>query len=312
MRSAFIGALVQIARQDPRVVLLTGDLGFTVIEPFRDEFPDRFYNAGVAEQNMVGTATGLAEAGFIPFVYSIVTFASLRAYEFVRNGPIAHRLRVRIIGVGGGFDYGTAGFTHYGLEDLGIMRMQPGITVLAPADHRQAVAALNSTYELDGPVYYRIGKDESRLVEGLEGRFELGRADLVGEGEDVLLITIGSMACEVVEAAGRLSAHGVRCSVLVVSSFNPFPVDDLRQALSRFSIAITIEAHYAAGGLGSAVAEVIADHGIACRLVRRGVNETPLGVTGSSGYMSKFHGLASEGLADTVLRTIEELSITNG
>jgi transketolase len=260
---------------------------------------------------MVGLATGLAEAGFIPFVYSIVTFASLRAFEFVRNGPIAHRLPVRIIGVGGGFDYGTAGFTHYGLEDLGIMRIQPGMTVVAPADHVQAVSALTCTYELDGPVFYRIGKDESRVVDGLDGRFQLGRAELVRRGEHVLLITIGGQASEVVDAADRLSAQGVMCSVLVVSSFNPLPEADLRKALSRFPIAITVEAHYSVGGLGSAVAEVIADHGIGCRLVRFGVKDTPTGRVGSSGYMSGNHGLTSEALAAR-LGTIEELSFTHG
>ena len=125
MRGAFVRTLMGLAERDPRILLLTGDLGYTVLEPFAERFPDRFFNVGVAEQNMVGLATGLAGAGFIPFVYSIVTFASLRAYEFIRNGPILHHLPVRIVGVGGGFEYGTAGATHHGLEDVGVMRIQP-------------------------------------------------------------------------------------------------------------------------------------------------------------------------------------------
>src|SRR5260221_14312183 len=123
MRGAFVRTLIELAHQNPEIVLLTGDLGFMALEPFADAFPDRFYNAGVAEQNMVGLATGLAEAGFVPFVYSIVTFATLRPYEFIRNGPIAHQLRVRIVGIGGGFEYGAAGHSHPGLQDVGVMRI---------------------------------------------------------------------------------------------------------------------------------------------------------------------------------------------
>ena len=142
MRATFIRTLVELAEEDKRIVLLTGDLGFTVVEPFAERFPDRFFNVGVAEQNMIGVATGLAEAGFVPFAYSIATFATLRSYEFVRNGPVLHRLPVRIVGVGGGLEYGMNGLTHYALEDIAVMRTQPGMTVLAPADFQQARTAL--------------------------------------------------------------------------------------------------------------------------------------------------------------------------
>src|SRR5919199_236251 len=154
MRLEFVKTLVEMAAEDARILLLTGDLGYLVLEPFRERFPERFFNVGVAEQNMVGLATGLAEAGFLPFTYSIATFASLRPYEFIRNGPILHQLPVRIVGVGGGFEYGHAGPTHHGLEDVGIMRVQPGITLISPADHEQARAAMLSTWDVPGPVYY--------------------------------------------------------------------------------------------------------------------------------------------------------------
>src|SRR5436853_680652 len=213
MRRAFVNTLVELAERDPRILLLTGDLGFRALEPFRDRFPERFFNVGVAEQNVVGLATGLAEAGFIPFVYSIATFATLRPYEFIRNGPILHHLPVRIIGVGGGFDYGSAGPTHYGLEDLGVMRIQPGIGVVCPADHEQAAAALAATWDLPGPLYYRIGKDEKNCVPGLGGRFRLGAADQVREGTDLLVVACGAIACQAVAAAAALAAEGVECSV---------------------------------------------------------------------------------------------------
>ena len=310
MRGAFIRGLVEIADRDPRVLLVTGDLGFTVIEPFADRYPERFFNAGVSEQNMVGLATGLAEAGFIPFVYSIATFATLRPYEFIRNGPILHHLPVRIIGVGGGFDYGPAGPTHYGLEDLGIMRIQPGIGVVCPADHEQAAAALAATWDLPGPVYYRIGKDEKTCVPGLGGRFRLGAADQVREGTDLLIVASGAIACQAVAAADALAAEGAGCSVLVVSSLNPPPAADLADALGRFGVALTVESHYVTGGLGSLVAEVIAENGIGCRLVRCGVDRGPDGRTGSERWMHAQSGLSVEGLVTSVRGALSGACLT--
>lgn len=192
MRGAFAKTLSELADRDRRVMLLTGDLGYMALEPFAEWHPDRFINVGVAEQNMVGIATGLAEAGFVPFVYSIVTFATLRPYEFIRNGPVLHRLPVRIVGIGGGFEYGHAGPTHHGTEDVGVMRTLPGITVLAPADHRQTRTAIEATWDIPGPIYYRLGKDDKTVVPGLNGRFELGRAEMIRTGRDVLLVTMGA------------------------------------------------------------------------------------------------------------------------
>lgn len=306
MRVTFVRTLIGLAEADPRVVLLTGDLGFSVIEPFVDRFPDRFYNAGVAEQNMVGLATGLAEAGFVPFVYSIATFASLRPYEFIRNGPVLHQLPVRIVGIGGGFEYGHAGPTHYGVEDLGIMRMQAGLTVVCPADYRQAEAAVMATWDLPGPVYYRLGKDEKTTVPGLDGRFALDRVAWVREGPDLALLTAGSIATEVVRVADRLAEGGVEASVGIVASLNPGPVEDLADALHGFRMALTVEAHRHVGGLGSLVSEVVAERGIPCRVIRRGVSG-PLGVEeGGEKFLLTRHGLTAEDLADSALKALAD------
>ena len=296
MRTAFVSSLAQLAERDDRIILLTGDLGFTVLEPFADAYPDRFFNVGVAEQNMMGLATGLAEAGFTPFVYSIATFASMRAYEFIRNGPVLHRLPVRIVGVGGGMDYGHNGVTHYALEDVAIMRVQPTLTVAAPADAEQAGAAVTAVQQLPGPVYLRLGK-ETDSVAGLDGRFELGRAALIGDGEDLAIVALGPMAAQAVEAAEVLASRGVHATVAVISSFNPSPVDDLVELLGSVSVAVTAEAHYVQGGLGSFVAEVIAERGLACRLVRLGVRDVPVGDTGSRSYLFERHGLSARCIA---------------
>lgn len=303
MRAEFAAELVAVAREDPRVVLLTGDLGFAVLEPFAEEFPDRFFNVGVAEQNMLGLATGLADAGFLPFAYSIATFASMRGYEFLRNGAALHELPVRLVGMGAGFDYGHNGVTHYALEDVAIMRAQPAVCTITPADADQARRALRATLELPGPSYFRLCKEGSS-VPGLEGRFELGRAAVIAEGEDVALIALGNMASTAVTAAQELSRSGISASVIVVSSFNPSPIEDIAELLDGMPLAVTLEAHYLTGGLGSFVAEVIAERGLGCRLVRAGVAEMPRGATGSPGYLYERVGLSPEQIARVTADTL--------
>jgi transketolase len=304
MRGAFVRGLVEVAARDERVVLLTGDLGFMALEPFADAYPERFINVGVAEQNMVGVACGLAESGFLPFCYSIATFASMRGYEFIRNAAAIHRLSIRIVGIGGGFEYGAAGLSHHGLEDVGVMRIQPNITVVVPADHRQTLSAVRATWDLPGPIYYRIGKDDRREVPGLEGRFELGRVDVLGSGADLLLLSMGAVSADAAMAVETLSASGVSSTLGIVSTLNPPPVADLVDLLSRFPVAITVEAHQVTGGLGSLACEVVAENGIGCKVVRLGASGPPSGVSGSDAFLNRRHGLDCDSLAATARNAV--------
>lgn len=301
MRNAFAAWLCKAAERDERVRLLTGDLGFTVFDEFAERFPDRFLNVGVAEQNMVGVATGLAESGFIPFVYSIATFASMRPYEFIRNGPLLHELPVRVVGVGAGFDYGANGVTHYALEDVAIMRAQPGMTVVAPADREQTTAALDATWDSTGPLYLRLGKGGDR-VPGLGGGFELGRSTSLTSGDDLALIALGSIAGEAVAAADELVERGLSTSVVVVSSFTAEPDDEIARVLAEVPLALTIEAGYVNGGLGSCVAELIAERGLPCRLRRCGVKAMPLGRSGSQSFLNDEAGISARRIVETALR----------
>ncbi len=304
MRNDFIDELVSLAEEDERIMLLTGDLGFMVLEGFQQRFPDRFINCGVSEQNMLGVATGLAEAGFVPFVYSIATFSSLRPYEFIRNGPALHNLPVRIVGVGGGFDYGHNGITHFALEDYAVMRAQPRITTIAPADADQARAALHASRDVTGPVYFRISKRGDALP-GLDGRFGLGELATVREGNDAAILAIGSIAHEAVAAAELLAEHNIDASVSIVSSFNPSPVEEIAAVLSEMPTVLTIEAHYRDGGLGSLVAETIAERSLDCRLLRAGVGRMPAGETGSQAFLEDRHGLSAPRLAEQLERALD-------
>ncbi|MDQ6727880.1 MAG: 1-deoxy-D-xylulose-5-phosphate synthase [Actinomycetota bacterium] len=297
MRQAFIQALTELADHDASIVLLTGDLGYTVLEPFAERFPERFFNVGVAEQNMVGLATGLAASGFRPYVYSIATFASMRPYEFFRNGPVLHQVPVHLVGVGGGFDYGHNGATHFALEDVGIMRLQPQLTVVAPADAAQTATAMAATAHTAGPVYLRLGKGTGP-IEGLDGRFRLGHLELLGTGDDVAILTYGGITAEAVIAAELLRDQGIGVTVAVAGCIAPIPSDDIASLLRGVRLAVTLEAHYSIGGLGSLVAEVASGLGLRCPVVRCGVTTVPTGATGDQGYLHEKYRLTGRHVAD--------------
>jgi len=302
VRRSFVAELDELMGEDRRVVLLTADLGYSVLEPLGVNHPGRVINVGAAEQNMMGVAAGLAHSGLIPFTYSIATFATLRGYEFVRGGAIVHGLPVRIVGIGGGFEYGAAGVSHYALEDLGLMRAQPGMTVIAPADGAQARAALRATWDLPGPVYYRIGKVELPPLLELAGRFRLGRLEQLLPPANLVMIASGAAARLALAACTRLREAGVECSLAVAACLAPEPRTDLIALLSQAHAAVTVETHYRENGLGSLVAQVIAEEGLGCRLVRAGVDSVPQTYVGSQPYMESVFGLDTTGLMAAVNR----------
>jgi len=293
-----------LASSDDRIVLMTGDLGFMALEPFRERFPCRFINAGVAEQNMIGVATGLADAGFRPYAYSIATFASLRPFEFIRNGPVMHKLPVRIVGMGMGFEYGHSGSSHYALEDVGALRTLPGLTIVVPADPSQAATAIRDTQDVAGPVYYSLGKDDKISVPGLNGRFELGRVQVVRQGGDAAIVTMGSISQEAVAGAAELSKRGVEATVIVVSNFSPDPEDQLVDLLSPFRSVVSLEAQTVSGGLGAFVAHVIASHGLPCRLRVMGVRTSFDGTSGHQPERWRKHSLDRNSIVEVVLGAV--------
>lgn len=305
MRGTFIKTLTELAATDERIVLLTADLGFMAIESFSERFPERFFNVGVAEQNMVGLATGLAEAGLIPFIYSIVPFAVLRPYEFIRNGPLQHRLPVRIVGVGAGLDYSTNGLSHYAVDDIGVMRVQPNLRIIAPADAEQTHHALLATWNLPETIYYRLGKDDRIRIAGLNGRFALDQVELVSRGENakILLLATGSIATEMLQASRLLAQMNIQCDTGVLATLNPPPTKALSELLGAYDRVCTIEAHYLSGGLGSLICEVIAEHHLQCKILRFGIREID-SITGSLDFMYRKHGLSAEQIAQKVKKFI--------
>jgi transketolase len=286
--------------------LITGDLGFSVIEPFCEEFPDRFINVGVAEQNMAGIGTGLALSGFIPFLYSISTFASMRPYEFLRNGPIHHHLPLRVIGVGTGFEYGSAGFTHHVLEDVGLFRLQPTMGIYSPADDAQTANVLSQTYADDGPTYYRLSKNQSAPIPGLRGKFEKGKIESLGDGDDVLLLALGSMCSEAIEAQTLLKTVGIHTRVGVVSDLR-LSDHELCSLIKTCKSVLTIEAHYVRGGLATMVAETLSRTRISVPFACMGIEGTHDRNTGSLQWYNHRHALTAEGIASRASSLLGEL-----
>ena len=303
MRTAFVDGLCRLGELDERVVLLTADLGWSVLERFAERFPDRFVNVGVAEQNMLGIATGLAREGLVPFVYSIATFASMRCYEQFRNGPVLHGLPVRVVGTGGGFAYGHAGPTHHAIEDLSIARTLPGLAVVAPADGPQTRSILRRSRRHPGPMYLRIDKTDHPDIAALEGRFAFDRPMLVRPGADVLLLTTGSIVHETLRAADEIETHGISAAVGHLAHLPFRGGAPLVRLLKRYREIVTIEEATLAGGLGSLVAETIAEERLGAGLTRLGVDALVRGY-GARPYLLEQHGLDAASIARRVVTQI--------
>lgn len=299
MRQAFVAALTELAARDERILLLTADLGFSFLEPFRDRFPDRFFNVGVAEANLIGLATGLAEDGYVPFTYTMAAFALPRAFEMVRNGPVAHRLPVRIVGVGGGFDYGTNGPTHHALDDLALARALRGLEVFVPIDDPQARAAMLATAGRQGPIYLRLGTEERGTLTACDDPFAPGHLTVLKprtDPRDVGILALGASAFDAIEAANVLESAGVTVSVAGVSCLRPMPVEGVRETASTSRLIVTVEAHGRDGGLGSLVAEILTEARLQTPLVRIGVTGGDV-VPGSPPFLRSELGLDGASLA---------------
>lgn len=308
MRTAFFDTLGRLAAQDERLMLLTGDLGFGVVEGFAQRFPDRFVNVGVAEQNMTGVATGLALSGKVVFTYSIANFPTLRCLEQIRNGPCYHQANVKVVSVGGGLAYGSLGMSHHATEDLAIMRALPNMTVEAPGDPVEAAAATEALLALPGPAYLRLGRAGEPIVHRQAIPFELGRALCLRDGEDVTLMSTGGMLATTVEVAAVLADKGVSCRVLSMHTVKPLDVVAVTAAARQTRLVVTIEEHSILGGLGGAAAEVMAEMADAhAPLKRIGLPSAFAPSAGSRDYLAAEFGLSTDSIVTTVLEALSKL-----
>jgi len=300
MRTAFIRAVLEIAAQNERVWLLCGDLGYSVLEPFAARFPGRFVNVGVAEQNMTGVAAGLAMCGKIVFTYSIANFPVIRCLEQIRNDVCYHNLDVKIVAVGGGLAYGSQGYTHHGVEDLAVTRVLPNMTVLAPGDPVEAALATRAIADRRGPCYLRLGKAGEPVVHRTAPDFAVGRAITLRTGTGVTLISSGATLELTVAAADALGLRGVSVRVLSMPTLQPLDHGAVAAAIRETGGIVTVEEH-GAGGLGSAVAEVIAEIGAPVRFRSVRLRSTPSTAAGSQKALLLEHGISAEQVVQIAL-----------
>jgi transketolase len=266
MRDAFVRALTELAGEDPRVLLVNGDLGFGVLTDFIERFPGNYVNAGVAEQNMTAIACGAALTGARSYTYSIGNFPTLRCLEQLRNDVCYHHADVTVVAVGGGFSYGQLGMSHFATEDLAILRALPDMTVVAPSDPWQAYALARQLHARGGPAYLRIDKSRAGLP---EGDVVLGEARQVRDGDDAVIFATGGILGEAVAAADTLAAEGAAVRVIDVHTIKPLDAATIRDAARACGHVVTLEEHNIVGGLGAAVAEACLDGGVALRSFQR-------------------------------------------
>jgi len=304
MRNAFAEQLLVLAAEDDRVVLLSGDIGNRMFDDYKGRFPRRFFNCGVAEANMMSMAAGMALCGLRPVVYTIVPFVTTRCLEQIRVDVCYHKLGVVIVGVGGGLCYAELGATHHSCEDIAILRVLPGMTVLCPGDACEVRLALEAAIRNGGPCYIRLGKKGEPLVHRQTPAFAIGKGITLRQGADVALLSTGNMLPVVVQAAEMLAGRNVAARVVSMHTVKPLDVDLLGEVFRQCTTVATIEEHSRLGGLGSAVAEWLSEQPAArARLLRIGTADTFLHSPGDQSRARRHQGLDAETVARQVLDT---------
>ena len=298
MRNAFIDELTLLAEEDEKIFLIIGDLGFGVIENFEKRFPNQFLNAGVAEQNMMGMAAGLASAGYKVYVYSIGNFPVFRCLEQIRNDICYEELDVSIVSIGAGLSYGTLGYSHHAIDDIGVMSALPGMTIYSPADPIETRRALRESVSVQTPKYFRLGKSgESEIFNQTPTEFP--NWTRLTNGNDLLVLTTGAITNEAIEAASVLQNMGICISVFAIPILKPMNFEKL--IIAEFQNVLVLEEHSTAGGLGTLIAEQIALNGLQTNLFKCGIPDGVHHELGSQKFLRSVYGIDVSGICKKVL-----------
>lgn len=302
MRNRVIKEIVELAKNDERIMLLTADLGFNVVEVFADEYPKRYINVGIAEQNMTAVAAGLAMEGNMVFTYSIANFPTLRCMEQIRNLVCYHNANVKILAVGGGFAYGTLGMTHHGTEDIGMMRCLPNMKVYVPADEIEAVECLRDLYSYDGPAYLRMARGKENLIHNAQEKLDVTHlVKVAGEGYDICVLATGTILAEGIKLHEKLNDNNIANTIYSVPLIKPMDKKTITQLATKAKLMITMEEHNVIGGLGSAVAEALSELPIHAPLLRFGLQDTFTSQVGNQQYLRKYYRMDADSVMDEIL-----------
>jgi transketolase len=300
MRFEVVKAIYEAALKDKRIYFISGDMGHAYVDEFKNNLGCRYYNGGMAEQNIIGVAAGLALSGKKVFVYSIVPFITLRCLEQIKVDVCLHNVDVTIIGVGGGFAYGSAGATHYSIEEIAALRALPNMKIVCPANPYEAKMLMGALIQLGGPSYIRIGRGKEPSPDK-EYAVQFGRGVVMRRGRDVTIISSGTIVAEAMKVAKLLEGWGISAEVVGMHTIKPLDADlVIDRALKREGI-FTLEEHNVIGGLGSAVAEVILESSCPHRYFKRfGVRDEWPKLVGSQEYLRKSLGFSAELVASTI------------
>lgn len=290
-RTTFIQTLIELARKDKRIFLLTPDMGYSVLEKFRDEFPDRFLNCGISEQNTISVAAGLAESGKIVYIYSIIPFVTMRCFEQVRLDLAYNNTNVKLVGIGAGLTYGSAGTSHHAIEDIAIMRSIPNMTVLCPGDPIEVRELIRRSYEEYGPMYIRLGKNGEPKIHPENIRIEIGDSIEIRKGNDMILLTTSNTLELARSWVDEWCDEGLDVSLISIPTIKPFNSKFIEDLLERNIPILSLEEHNIIGGLGSAVAEVIAESQKKVIFKRIGINDQFSHHVGNHEFQRKMMGL---------------------
>ena len=304
MRDTFVRTLVDLAKEDKSIELITGDLGFGVLKPFWEQCPDQFTNAGIAEQNMTSVAAGMALTGKNVFTYSIGNFPTLRCIEQVRNDCAYHHANVKIVCIGGGFVYGSLGMSHQATEDLAILRALPDVAVLAPADLVEAEECTKALSKYNGTAYLRLGRGGEKRIHDHIDNFRIGKAIKVHDGEKVAIFSTGAIFEEIRRTELVLNERGITPAVYTFPTVKPIDVSTILDCSKDFDLIATCEEHNIIGGFGSAVAEVMAENPARAKLLRIGLHDEYSIRVGNQKYLREQYGLDGDSIARQILEKL--------
>jgi len=304
MRYAFIKELIKQAEKNKNVMLLTADLGYTVVEEFRDKFPDQFINTGVSESNMIGVAAGLALSGKIVFAYSIATFATLVPFESIRNDVCSQNAHVIIVGSGAGLSYSDAGPSHHTIEDIAILRTIPNMNIVAPADPTEMKWATEMAVKLKKPLYLRLAKKGEPIIYNKKPTLKFGKGSILKTGNDFAIISTGNMVYNSLLAANELKDKGFNGTVISMHTLKPVDEKLIKQICSKFKNVFTIEEHYAIGGLGSIVSDTITETNLKCKLTKIALPNIFVKEAGTHEFLRNKYNLSPKQIEKTIRKTL--------
>ncbi|MDD4894054.1 MAG: transketolase C-terminal domain-containing protein [Candidatus Omnitrophica bacterium] len=307
MRDAFSEVLYNIAKKDKRVMLVTSDTGAICHDKFRESLPHQYLNVGIAEQNMVGVAAGLALAGKLAYVYALIPFATMRCYEQIRVDLCCMGLTVTVVGVGAGYDYSTLGPTHHGTEDITLMRALPGMSIFSPSDSIMVEAIARLSYKLPGPKYIRLDRTGTPLIyRGIKENFTKGAA-VLKRGADLCIIATGRMVYNALKVSDELAKHSVKATVVDLYRIEPLNEELILNAINKFDFIVTMEEHFLRGGIGTLINELLVKNGKRCLVKNFGIpDKFCRQYDGKREYLQALMGLDVKSVSDTLIRMIKK------